>query len=57
MTDKPFAWEKVLVLIFIALLVLTQFAVFRNADISLPAIVTAILVLLIAIAGRRHISR
>lgn len=57
MTDKPLAWEKVLVVIFIALLVLMQFTVFRNADISLPALLTAILALLIAIAGKHHVSR
>ena len=56
MTDKQIAWEKILVLILIALIVLTQTTNFSNADISLPALVTAVFVLLISIAGKHHAS-
>jgi hypothetical protein len=55
MADRQPAWEAILVLILIALVVLTRFADFNNADISLLALVTAILTLVISIAGKHQI--
>ena len=57
MADKPFAREKALVLILIALIVMLQAADLRNADISFSAIVTMMLAFLLCIAGKHHVSR
>jgi len=56
MIDKQLTREKILVLILVALVVLTQFTNFSNADISLPALVTAVVTLLISIAGKHLAS-
>ena len=57
MVDKPFAREKALVLILIALSVMMQAVDLRNADISFSAIVTMMLAFLLCIAGKHHVSR
>ncbi len=57
MTDKPSPWEMVLMLFLVAPFVIMQFADFSNTDISIPALITAILAFLATLAGRHHISR
>lgn len=54
MLHGPFSWEKRLIVVLIALAILTQTAGLANADISLPAFIIAILVLLVSIAGQQH---
>lgn len=54
MLHGPFSWEKRLIVVLIALAILTQTAGFTNADISLPAFIIAILVLLVSIAGQQQ---
>ena len=55
MADRQVGWERLLALalILVTLVVLTWIADFRNADISFPAIVTAMLVLVMGAAGKR----
>ena len=54
MTGKPIV-EGVMLLV-IVLFVATQCSSFSNADISIPTILIAVLVILVWIAGRRHAS-
>lgn len=56
MSDKELTWEIILLLILVALVILTQLTSFSNADISLPALITAILALLVNIAGKHWTS-
>ena len=57
MRNRRLAWGKMPILFLIAVLVLTRCVDFSNADISFPAIVTAIVVLLITMSGKRHETR
>ena len=55
MADRQFEWERLLAvaLILVTLVVLTWIADFSNADISFPAVATAMLVFVMGAAGKR----
>ena len=59
MADRPFGWERFLAvtLILVTLLALIWLADFSNADISFPALVTALLALAVSISRKRDASR
>ena len=54
MADRQVGWERLLAvaLILVTLVVLTWIADFSNADISFPALATAMLVLVMGAAGK-----
>ena len=58
MTDRQFGLEQrcAAILVLVTLVALAWFSNFTNADISFPALMIALLALLVSIVGKRDVS-